>query len=198
MPRQRLLSDVLDDSDDDPRLVAARDAVHESRWVRLLEQAQLPDGTWCRYCSTACRGVPCGPTVPRNTTTPMRGGYGCATSQRQRCQRSRRGNRYAQPPAAMSEFASTKCFRGPGILTSYRLSRTPLSSLSIASWSATTTASTASDTSIGSVRRGCSYPRLGTRTRASRLTDGPKGMSEGLSVSLFRLDSACSGWRSRF
>jgi hypothetical protein len=51
VPRLLLLRDVLGVSGDDPRLSSARHAVRQSRWVQLLEQTQLADGTWGRFHS---------------------------------------------------------------------------------------------------------------------------------------------------
>ncbi len=51
VPRYRLLRDVLRLPVDAPDLVAARDALASSRWVRDLERDQHDDGSWGRFHS---------------------------------------------------------------------------------------------------------------------------------------------------
>ncbi len=47
----RLLREVVYVSSDNPTLAQAKKAALNSRWVRLLEESQLPDGSWGRFHS---------------------------------------------------------------------------------------------------------------------------------------------------
>jgi hypothetical protein len=47
----RLLQDVLHLAEDNPELVATKEKALESKWVRQLEEAQLPDGSFGRFHS---------------------------------------------------------------------------------------------------------------------------------------------------
>ena len=49
--RQRLIREVLRESSDNPTLAQAKNAALSSKWVQLLEEAQLPDGSWGRFHS---------------------------------------------------------------------------------------------------------------------------------------------------
>jgi hypothetical protein len=45
--RHRLLREVLGYRDEDPEAKRAKAALLESRWVRLLQDEQHADGSWC-------------------------------------------------------------------------------------------------------------------------------------------------------
>lgn len=71
VPRFRLLRDVLGLSPADPALLAAQAGLQESRWVRQLEGAQLPDGTWGRFHSRDSRKKQPFPTTEIAITTAL-------------------------------------------------------------------------------------------------------------------------------
>lgn len=54
-PRLRVLRDLLNRPPGDPELRAAEQELHNSRRVRELAEAQLPDGTWGRFHSQDSR-----------------------------------------------------------------------------------------------------------------------------------------------
>jgi phage baseplate assembly protein W len=49
--RYRLLREVLCEPSNNPALIQAKNAALSSKWVRQLEEAQLPDGSWGRFHS---------------------------------------------------------------------------------------------------------------------------------------------------
>jgi hypothetical protein len=51
VPAYRLLKEVLRLPSGDPELMKARQAAEQSRWIRQLVAAQLPDGSWGRFHS---------------------------------------------------------------------------------------------------------------------------------------------------
>ncbi len=55
IPAYRLLRQVLRQPADDPQLIRAKAAALTSKWVRQLEETQLPDGSWGRFHSQDTR-----------------------------------------------------------------------------------------------------------------------------------------------
>jgi hypothetical protein len=51
IPAQRLLKEVLRLPNEDTRLRSMREKIKQSKWIRQLERAQLPDGSWGRFHS---------------------------------------------------------------------------------------------------------------------------------------------------
>jgi hypothetical protein len=51
VPKYRLLHEVIGLPEGDPDLIRARQELERSKWVRHLQDAQLPDGNWGRFHS---------------------------------------------------------------------------------------------------------------------------------------------------
>ncbi len=51
IPAYRLLNEVLRLQAENPKLIQARQAAAQSKWMKQLEAAQLPDGSWGRFHS---------------------------------------------------------------------------------------------------------------------------------------------------
>ena len=74
VPRYRLLRDILQIDQGNRRLLDAKAAVQQSKWVRLLYSSQLKDGTWGRFHTQNSKRKQVFPTTETAIATALASG----------------------------------------------------------------------------------------------------------------------------
>jgi hypothetical protein len=74
VPRFRLLRDILKFNQDQPLYVEAKHAVQQSKWVKMLRDSQLPDGTWGRFHTQNTKVKQTFPTTETAISTALAAG----------------------------------------------------------------------------------------------------------------------------